>query len=223
MKYFFRDISLPESFKTFFTVMTVLSIVGGYLVSQSIYESNQTNLQRSYKLLEIESHLNDSTVALSQQIQEWKDMLLRADDKELYHKHLVAFLAAGERVQDAFRHTKTSMQNGGMDTSKIEHLINEYNALISDYSFAKTQLNPKKKDSFHDTDKLAIGVDRNLQQHLAEIKADVENYSMGQLSGAIPTLGYRIMLGLLGAMSLLIMSLAGVLYASNAQSNKTPT
>ena len=186
MKYVFRDISLPESFKTFFAVMTILSIVGGYLVSQSIYESNQINLQRTNKLLEIESHLNDSTVALSQQIQEWKDMLLRADDKELYHKHLVAFLAASERVQDALRHTQSSMQNGGMDTSKIEHLINEHNSLISDYSFAKTQLNSKKKDTFRDVDKLAIGVDRNLQQHIATIKADVENYSMAQLSGAIP-------------------------------------
>src|SRR5450631_2817186 len=161
MKYVLRNISLPESFKTFIAVMTILSIVGGYLVSQSIYKSNEINLQRTNKLLEMESRLNDSTVALSQQIQEWKDMLLRADDTELYNKHLVAFLAASERVQDALRNTKTSMQNGGMDTSKIEQLINEHKLLMSDYHFAKTQLNPKKKDTFRDADKLAIGVDRN--------------------------------------------------------------
>lgn len=122
-------------------------------------------------------------------------------------------MASTTRVQEALGRTKTSMQDNGMDTGKIEQLINEHQALLSDYLLAKTLLHPEQKDTFHEVDKQAIGVDRNLQQHIAIVKNDIESFAKMQLDVTVPTRGKLLLLGLLGAMSLLVMSLAGVFFA----------
>lgn len=214
-------ILLPKFFKAFIAVMTLMSIFGGFQLSQYIYGMSDTYLQRANKLLEMESSLNDSTIALGQQIQEWKDMLLRANDAKLFNKHREAFLASTTSVQEALGRTKTSMLENGMDTGKIEQLINEHQALLSDYLLAKTLLHPGQKDTFHEVDKQAIGVDRNLQQHISIVKTDIETFAKQQLEGAKLTQEKRLLLGLLGTMSLLIMSLLGVFFVSYFPNNTT--
>lgn len=212
---------LPRSFKIFIAVVTLLSIFGGYQLSQLIYRMNDFYLQRAEQLLAMEGNLDDAAIALGRQIQEWKDMLLRANDIELFSKHRKAFSDSGVRVQEALLRTKTAMQNDGMDTGEIEQLIYEHQSLLSDYLIAQTMLNPRQIDSFREVDKQVIGVDRNLQQHIAIVKTDIVHFSKQQLNGTMPAQGNRYLLGLLGGLSLLIMSLVGFFFASHFQGNRT--
>lgn len=215
------SVSLPKYFKTFITVMTLLSIFGGYQLSQLIYRMNDYYLQRTEKILAMERSLDDATIALGRQIQEWKDMLLRVNDTELYNKHRQAFTDSNVGVQEALMRTKMAMQDEGMDTGEIEQLLGEHQSLRSDYVFAKSVLNPQKIDSYHETDKLVIGIDRKLQHHIAVVKTEIQHFSNQQLKESMPAQGNRYLLGLVGALSLLIMSLVGLVFASYFQSNKT--
>jgi hypothetical protein len=214
------SVLLPVRFKTFIAVVTLISIFGGYQLSQLIYRMNDNYLQRTEKILAMERSLNDATVALGSQIQEWKDMLLRVNDTELYNKHRQAFTEASVGVQEALMRTKMAMKNDGMDTGEIEQLLGEHQSLGSDYVFAKSVLNPEQIKSYLETDKLVIGVDRKLQHHIAVVKAEIQRFSDQQLKRAMPVDENPYLLGFMGAAALLVMSLVGFIFAIRFQGNK---
>jgi hypothetical protein len=92
--------------------------------------------------------------------------------------------------------------------------------LGSDYVFAKSVLNPGQIKSYLVTDKLVIGVDRKLQHHIAAVKAEIQRFSDQQLKETMPMDENRYLLGLMGASSLLVMSIFGFVFASRFQGNK---
>jgi hypothetical protein len=215
------NIFKPKHLTIFIVVMTLLSLLGGYQLSQLIYRMDGDYLQRTDMTMAIERNLGDATTALGRQIQEWKDMLLRASDTELYNKHKKAFFDAGSKVQEALMRTKNAMRDNGMDTSEIEQVLIEHQALSSDYLFANSVLNPREKNSYLEADKLIIGMDRSLQQHIAKVKTDIEKFTELQLKETISTQKKRNLFGLAGALSLLVMSLLGYFFGNRSKGNQT--
>lgn len=215
MKRLLPDLAyLPKVFIIFVVLMTLVSVFGGYQLSRLIYKMIDFPLQRAEQLLVIEKNLDDAAIELGMQIQEWKDMLLRANDAELYSKHRKAFLDSSVDVQYALLRTKTSMQNAGLDAGEIDQLSIEHKSLVSNYVLALNKLDPRQMESAHVADKLVIGVDRRLQQHLAEVKAGIEQLAQQHLSGTLPGQEKRYWLvGVLGASSLLVMALVGFVFA----------
>jgi len=212
--------SLPGHFKKFIAAMTLLSILGGYLLSQLMFRTNDFYLQRIDRLLAMQGSLDDAAITLGRQVQEWKNMLLRANETELYNKHRQAFMDCSYGVQEALQRTKLAMQNVGMDTGEIDQLRSEHQLLLSDYLLAKIKLNSGRMDSYHDVDNQVVGIDRNLQHHITLVKIDIENLSKQHLYGPLPKqVNFFLLLGLLGALSLLLMSLIGVVFASRFQKN----
>jgi len=205
---------LPKVFVIFLVLMTLVSVFGGYQLTRLIYKMIDFPLQRAEQLLVAEMNLDDAAIELGMQIQEWKDMLLRANDIEKYSKHRKAFLDSSVDVQYALQRAKTSMQNVGLDTGEIDQLSIEHKSLVSNYVLALAKLNPRQIESSHAVDKQVIGVDRRLQQHLAKVKAGIEQLAQQHLSGTLPGQGNRYWLvGLLGATSLLVMALTGFIFA----------
>jgi hypothetical protein len=216
-----NSVYLAKPFKIFILVITLLSVFGGYQLSQLIHRMNDSYLQRTEKILAIERSLDDASIALGRQIQQWKEMLLRVNDSVLYNKHRQAFFDFGVSVKDALMRTKVAMQDGGMDTGEIEQLLGEHQSLLSDYLYAKSILNPKHGDSYLETDKQVIGVDRKLQNHIAVVKTEIQHFSNQQLKETMLAQGNRYLLGLVGALSLLFMALVGFVFASRFQVHAT--
>lgn len=205
---------LPKAFIIFLVLMMLVSVFGGYQLSRLIYKMIDFPLQRAEQLLVIEKNMDDAAIELGMQIQEWKDMLLRANDVELYRKHRKAFLDSSVDVQYALQRAKISMQNVGLDTGVIDQLSIEHKSLVSNYVLALNKLNPRLLESAHAVDKQVVGADRRLQQHLAEAKADIERLAQQHLNGSIPGQEKRYWLvGLLGAASLFVMALTGFIFA----------
>jgi hypothetical protein len=215
------NISKPKHLAKFIVVMTLLSLLGGYQLSQLIYRMDGNYLQRTEKMIAIERSLGDATTALGRQIQEWKDMLLRASDTELYNKHKKAFFDSGSKVQEALMSTKNAMRDNGMDTSEIEQVLIEHQALSSDYLLANSVLNPRENNSYLEADKLIIGMDRSLQQHIAKVKTDIEKFTELQLKETLTMQKNRYFFGFIGALSLLVMSLFGYFFGYRSKANET--
>jgi len=198
----------------FFALVTLASAFGGYQLSRMIYRIIDFPMQRAEQLLIIEKNLDDAAIVLGMQIQEWKDMLLRSDNSELFNKHRKAFLDASVDVQFALQRTKASMQNIGLDTGEIDQLGIEHKSLVSSYVLALAKLDARQAESMHAVDKLVIGVDRKLQQHITTVKTGMEQLAQQQLSGALPGEENRYWLvGVVGAVSLLVMALVGFIFA----------
>jgi len=215
MKRFLQDpIPLPRAFIMFLALVTLVSAIGGYQLSRLIYRMIDFPMQRAQQLLIIEKNLDDAAIVLGMQIQEWKDMLLRADNEELFNKHRKAFLDASVDVQFALQRTRVSMQNIGLDTGGIDQLGIEHKSLVSSYVLALAKLDARQAESMHAVDKLVIGVDRKLQQHITKVKTGIEQLAQQQLSGALPgEENHYWLVGVVGAVSLLVMALVGFIFA----------
>ncbi|MFA6120455.1 MAG: hypothetical protein WCT35_01595 [Sideroxydans sp.] len=206
---------LSKPFLIFFSVLLLLAMAGGYQLSRIFSQVNEAAAQRSVQLLEIEESLDEAAIGLGRQVQEWKDMLLRVNDKALYDKHQKAFKESSLDVQYALLGAKGVMQNIGMDTADIDHLINEHKSLLSEYLLAYSKLRPAVKNSPYKVDMQIIGVDRKLQQDIESVKAGISAFAKQQMFRTAETQGDRnLMIGLLGATSLFFMALFGFIFAN---------
>jgi len=199
-----------EALLAFIALTMLLSIGGGYALSRFTAGMSDASLQRTGQLLSVEDGLDDAAIGLGQQIQEWKDMLLRAQDAEMYDKHRQGFIDASVGVQEALLRTRTAMKIAGMDTRAIEQLATEHKTLLSNYVRAHTRLALQKKASPYDVDKEVMGVDRHLQQHLAAVRSEAELLARQQFSETKSQQRRRSMLvAVAGTASLLCMALLG--------------
>ncbi|MBA4381061.1 MAG: hypothetical protein C0406_00710 [Sideroxydans sp.] len=206
---------LSKPFLIFFAALLLLAMAGGYQLSRIFSQVNEAAAQRSVQLLEIEESLDEAAIGLGRQVQEWKDLLLRANDKTLYDIHLKGFRESSIGVQYALLNAKTAMQDIGMDTAEIDHLISEHKSLLSEYLLAHSKLRPSVKDSSNKVDMQIVGVDRKLQQDIASVKAGISAFAKQQMYRTPETQGNRnFMIGLLGATSLFFMALFGFIFAN---------
>lgn len=205
---------LSKTFLIFITVLTMLAIAGGYQLSRIFSQVDQSAVQRSAQLLDIEESLDDAAIGLGRQVQEWKDMLLRANDKARYDFHQNAFRESSIGVQYALLEAKTTMRDIGMDTADIDHLISEHKSLLSEYLIAHSKLKPSMKESSGQVDMQIVGIDRKLQRDIASVKAGISAFAKQQMYRTPETQGNRYwMIGLLGATSLFFMAMFGFVFS----------
>ena len=216
-----NSIYLGGPFKRFVLAIVMLSFFGGYLLWHLIDGMNDYYRQRTEKVLAMQNSIDDATIALGRQIQEWKDMLLRANDTERYSKHKNAFFEYSGNVQEALLRTKAAMQSERMKTGVVEQMIIEHKTLSSDYFMAKSLLNPQGTDSFREVDKQVIGIDRSLQKQLDAVRVDIIRFAKQQSDEAIPAHVIGYLIGLFEACSLMIMALAGFVIGNRFAGNKT--
>ncbi|MGC2166764.1 MAG: hypothetical protein WA632_12225 [Gallionella sp.] len=205
--------NLLKDIKASILLMIVVSIFGGFLLSKLIYGIEKFKIENADQLLTIEEDLDQATVALGRQIQEWKDMLLRASDTLQYSKHQKGFIDSSVEVQYALMRASIAMQGIGIDTSEIDLLQSEHKSLLATYLRAHTLLNPKRSESSHLVDLQVIGADRDLQKHLAATRVEIERKFKQQFSEVVPSsINRYLMIAVIGT-ALLFMALLGLLFA----------
>ncbi|MFH2134214.1 MAG: hypothetical protein ABII81_03425 [Pseudomonadota bacterium] len=198
----------------FIALAICLAALGGYLLSQLFLEVNVSSAKRSVQLLEIEEYMDDAAIGLGRQIQEWKDMLLRADDGALYAKHQQGFKEASIAVQYALMKARTEIADIGMETVDIDLLIAEHKSLLTEYMQAHAGFKPDDAGSRSKVDRKVLGIDRALQERIVLLKSSISEYAKQQLARAPQTQGDRaIMVGLLGTVSLMLMAGLGFVFA----------
>lgn len=209
---------LPKAMGLFLAIAFALSAFGGYQLYRMTYSMHNSSLQRAEQMLALEEDLDSAAINLGRQIQEWKDMLLRASNDERYNKHRQAFIEYSVNVQKALLQAKANMQNIGLSTETMDQLSAEHKALLAKYVHAHSKLDQQSPKSTYAVDQQVIGLDRNLQRHIAKMRAEVELLAQQQLRGTLPAEeGRYLWLGLLGAASLQFMALVGFAFAGGMQ------
>ncbi len=204
----------PAGVAKFVVLAMCLAVLGGYQLSRLFQDVDISSAKRSVQLLEIEEYLDDAAIGLGRQIQEWKDMLLRANDSSQHARHQQGFKEASIAVQYALMKTKSNMADVGMETANIDELIAEHKSLLAEYLQAYSGLKPSEAESRNRVDRQVRGVDRSLQARIVLVQSAISDYAKQQLERAPQTQGSRnIMVGLLGAISLLLMAGMGFMYA----------
>jgi methyl-accepting chemotaxis protein len=174
----FQNISLRRRVIISIGILTVLIIVIGLYGLIAIVESNQ-RLHKS--VLEGQMMVNTiDTARLSQvhfkkQVQEWKNILLRGNDKDLFDKHLTAFNEEDRKVSEYLKSLSLIASSAGMSVPQIYDAIKVHEKLGHQYREALKKYNQFDLKSAVLVDKSIRGIDRKLTDDIDGIVGIIKN------------------------------------------------
>lgn len=165
----FQDISVRRRVTISLSILVVLIIVIGLYGLVAIVESNQ-RLHKS--VLEGQAMANAiDTARLSQvhfkkQVQEWKNILLRGNDKDLFNKHLKAFQDEERKVNEYLASLSQMTSGAQMSVSRIAAAIKVHEELGHQYREALKKYKQSDLKSAVLVDKSVRGIDRALTDEI---------------------------------------------------------
>jgi methyl-accepting chemotaxis protein len=180
----FQDISIRRRIIISLCILTMLIIVIGLYNFIVILESNQ-HFHKS--VLEGRTMANAiDTARLSQvhfkkQVQEWKNILLRGNDKHLFDKHLRAFNEEDQKVNEYLKSLSQITSSSGMSVPQIADMIKVHEKLGHQYREALKKYKQSDIKSAVLVDKSIRGIDRQMTDDIDTMVLIIKNISEKRL------------------------------------------
>jgi methyl-accepting chemotaxis protein len=157
-----------------------------------VYGSIQELDRISREDFETQQSIDRSALGFKQQVQEWKDVLLRGDDPQKLDKYWSAFLAQEKAVDDMVREARSATPHEDVRKG-LEQFLAAHKAAGASYRAGLEAFKSSKFDP-HACDKPVEGVDRPLMASLVESGKTAAEWGAKATQQAIQTAesGYRL-------------------------------
>jgi methyl-accepting chemotaxis protein len=117
---------------------------------------------------------HDLGAVFKQQVQEWKNILLRGNAPKQYDAYLASFEKNEKAVQEELRKLRTTGTQIGFDVNRIDEAVQLHQELGIKYREALKSFDQANAEAGKVVDKLVAGIDRPLTKALAAIIGQVE-------------------------------------------------
>ena len=165
-------------------MLTILVIVIGLYGLAAIVESNQ-RLHRSVLEGQTMAKAIDTArlaqVHLKQQVQEWKNILLRGQEKDLFDKHLKAFDEEDRKTNEYLKSLLQIADKAKMTVPQIVNAIHKHEKLGKQYREVLAKYKPLDTKNAALIDKSIRGIDRELTDEIDAIVDIVKNLTEQKL------------------------------------------
>ena len=159
----FQEISLRRRVTITVAILTVLIIVIGLFSFIAIMETNKRlhkSVIEGQKMIKATDTARLAQVHYKKQVQEWKNILLRGNERDLFDKHLKAFDNEDKLVNENL-HTLSDMTKAmGLFIPEIAVAINTHEELGERYREALKHYKPSDLNSAVIIDRKIRGIDR---------------------------------------------------------------
>ncbi|MFA6015231.1 MAG: methyl-accepting chemotaxis protein [Gallionellaceae bacterium] len=129
-----------------------------------------------------------SQVHFKEQVQEWKNILLRGHDPAQFEKYLKQFNERGELVQSDLHTLKPVMEQIGISTEGVESLLNAHEGLMKSYHQALKSYDVNNTQSGIVVDALVKGIDRKPTELMGELVTQIQEDTQAGLSSTFDKL-----------------------------------
>ncbi len=158
----------------FLAVVGVASIVAvNGLATQAT-----TTVGTDGKVLKLLDSLRKVQTNFQREVQEWKDILLRGNDPDLYAKYYDAFEKRSADVGLGLSDMRKQAAELGLDTKNIDTLLAAHVELHGTYLEALKSYNRTHPTAGQEVDKLVRGVDRPTSTALDKLSQDIVSFSI---------------------------------------------
>lgn len=178
----FQEISIRRRVNISVGMLVVLIIVIGLYGLAAITESNERLRKSVLEGQTIATAIDTarlSQVHFKKQVQEWKDILLRGSNKDLFAKHLKAFNEEDRKVDECLKSLSQIASRAGIPHPQIAEAIKVHEALGYQYREALKRYEQSGFKKAGQVDRSIMGIDRKLTDHIdvmvAAIKEAAEN------------------------------------------------
>lgn len=122
-----------------------------------------------------------SQVHFKKQVQEWKNILLRGNNKNLYNKHLKAFNEEERKVNECLQSLSLLVSGTGMSVPQIADLIKVHEELGRQYREALGKYQQSDLKSAVLVDNNVRGIDRKLTDDIDTVVEIIKNLAEKRL------------------------------------------
>jgi methyl-accepting chemotaxis protein len=158
----------------------VLIIVIGLYGFIAILESNQLfhkSVLEGQTMANVIDTARLSQVHFKKQVQEWKNILLRGNDKDLFDKHLRAFNEEDQKVNEYLKSLSRITSGSGMSVPQIADIIKVHEKLGHQYLEALKKYKQSDLKSAVLVDKSIRGIDRQMTDDIDAMLVIIKNLS----------------------------------------------
>lgn len=148
-------------------ILSVILLFTGltYFTLKNSAETTQNNSDQVLKLNQLQVKNQKAQLQFQRQVQEWKNILLRGNESDLYTKHLDAFEKRGKEFQEILKDAKSELKVLNINLS-VDVIITEHKTLVETYKKALLQYDIADYNSAYRVDKILRGIDRKLSKEM---------------------------------------------------------
>jgi methyl-accepting chemotaxis protein len=160
---FFQDISVRRRVKITVGIFIVLIVVIGLYSLIAIVETNNRlhkSVLEGQMMVKATDTARLAEVHFKKQVQEWKNILLRGNEQDLFDKHLRAFDEEDRRVNEYLQSLYDMAANIGLSVPEIAEVIIIHKKMGDQYRNALKEYKKSDLQSAVRVDKKVRGIDR---------------------------------------------------------------
>ena len=147
-------------------------------------EQLTTSTSRAEQYAEALNLSRRAQVNFQRQVQEWKNVLIRGNDRALYDKYFDSFVAREIEVQKTLKVLSQVSGSLGHDIRDIQDLLRKHQALGEEYRKALKIFDATDPETGKKVDKLLRGIDRPASQAMDALADTIENEATARLTTA---------------------------------------
>lgn len=156
------------AFALVFLGMTTIIQLGDF------HKASLSNFAKVEQRVLLLSEVNHAHLDFKTQVQEWKNVLIRGNDKDQYEKYYSRFLQQSDKVQSQLSNAITLAKANGEDFAAIEQLKKDHAELKVAYVTALESFDERDQLTGKKVDKQVSGMDRPASKGLFEVSEVTE-------------------------------------------------
>ena len=154
------------------TITAVLLLTVAITANKIISRNSEDSFDRIEKNIKIMNSLSVIKVTFGKEIQEWKNILIRGEDKAALKKHSEGFTHEINAIETESKALRTFL--GEEETKYLDSFTKEQDVLKEKYMHAKNEFITDTVFKPHDADKSVKGLDRNVLENLNKLSTFLE-------------------------------------------------
>ncbi len=160
---FFQHISLRRRVAITVGIFAVLIIVTGLYGFIAVVEMNKRlheTVLEGQKMVKAIDAARSAQVHFKKQVQEWKNVLLRGNDRDMFERYLQAFNEEDRLVNEHLQSLSRIAATTGLSIPEVAHVLNIHKQLGNRYREALKDYERSDLKSAVIVDKIVRGIDR---------------------------------------------------------------
>ena len=167
----------------FLLSIALLGTGGGlYYIQDSLGDAVQVSGKTGSGISTVINTARQAQVDFQRQVQEWKNILIRGNDAELYEKHKNAFAERAADVKRLLQQAREQVAALDQPLGEIDALLVAHSTMLAKYNEALTSFDAKDAETGKRVDTLVRGVDRETSTGLDRLNDGLVQYATKRLA-----------------------------------------